>query len=66
RHPEERRTTNNCNQKTNESTPSREWSFKPTILTPKQDIRTWWNRFRRRLSESVPKGPKVPKGPTDM
>ncbi|RNA24990.1 hypothetical protein BpHYR1_014452 [Brachionus plicatilis] len=33
-------------QTTNESTPSREWSFKPIIFTTKQDIRTWWNRFR--------------------
>ncbi|RNA31420.1 hypothetical protein BpHYR1_021571 [Brachionus plicatilis] len=36
---------------TNESTPSREWSFKPTIFTLKQDrlkhtVRTWWNRFK--------------------
>ncbi|RNA08277.1 hypothetical protein BpHYR1_048740 [Brachionus plicatilis] len=33
-------------QTTNESTPSREWSFKPKIFTLKQDIRTWWNRFK--------------------
>ncbi|RNA13105.1 hypothetical protein BpHYR1_006668 [Brachionus plicatilis] len=31
---------------TNESTPSREWSFKPTIFTLKQDIRTWWNLLK--------------------
>ncbi|RNA05197.1 hypothetical protein BpHYR1_032411, partial [Brachionus plicatilis] len=33
-------------QTTKESAPSREWSFKPTIFTLKQDIRTWWNRFK--------------------
>ncbi|RNA25025.1 Transposon Ty3-G Gag-Pol poly [Brachionus plicatilis] len=33
-------------QTTNESTPSREWSFKPTIFTLKLDIHMWWNRFK--------------------
>ena len=32
-------------QITKESAPSKEWSFKPTIFTLKQDIRTWQNRF---------------------
>ena len=29
-----------------DSAPSKEWSFKPTMFTLKQDIRTWWNRFK--------------------
>ncbi|RNA24769.1 hypothetical protein BpHYR1_000463 [Brachionus plicatilis] len=33
-------------QTTKESAPYKEWSFKPTVFTLKQGIRTWWNRFK--------------------